>query len=59
MATIEKLQADLVQLLTDVNIYAEKPNKSLSGRIRKQLGELKKEVTSIRAELVKLDHKGY
>jgi len=59
MTKIQKLQADLVQLLTDVNVYSEKPNKALSGRIRKQLGNLKKEVTEIRAELVALDKKGY
>ena len=59
MTKIKKLQADLIQLLTDVNTYDEKPNKSLSGRVRKQLGELKKEVTAIRAELVELDKKGY
>jgi glutamate 5-kinase len=59
MTTIKKLQADLIQLLTDVNIYDEKPTKTKSAAIRKQLGELKKEVTGIRAELVKLDHKGY
>ena len=59
MSKIKELQTELVQLLTDVNTYQEKPNKSLSARIRKQLGELKKKVTPLRATLVELDKAGY
>jgi len=56
---IQKLQDDLTQLLQDVCTYQEKPNKSISGRIRKQLGDLKKEVTPLRATLVARDRDGY
>ena len=59
MTTIKKLQADLIQLLTDVNYYDEKPTKSKARAIRAQLGKLKLEVTYIRKELVKLDKAGY
>ena len=59
MPTIKKLQADLIQLLTDVNYYDEKPTKSKAKAIRTQLGSLKLEITGIRSELVKLDKAGY
>ena len=56
---IKKLQADLVQLLTDVNTFDEKQTKTLSKKIRMQLGDLKLEITSIRKKLVDLDKAGY
>jgi len=59
MPTIKKLQADLIQLLTDVNIYDEKATKTKSKAIRTQLGSLKLEITGIRKELVDLDKAGY
>jgi len=56
---IKKLQADLTQLLTDVNTFDEKQTKTLSRKIRMQLGDLKLEITGIRKELVDLDKAGY
>jgi len=56
---IKKLQADLIQLLTDVNTFDEKQTKTLSRKIRMQLGNLKLEITGIRKELVDLDKAGY
>ena len=56
---IKKLQADLIQLLTDVNTFDEKQTKTLSRKIRMQLGDLKLEITGIRKELVDLDKAGY
>ena len=56
---IKKLQADLIQLLTDVNTFDEKQTKTLSRKLRLQLGDLKLEITGIRKELVDLDKAGY
>ena len=56
---IKKLQADLIQLLTDVNTFDEKQTKTLSRKLRLQLGDLKLEITGIRKELVELDKAGY
>ncbi len=59
MNEIEKLEDALREVLVEVETYNKKPNKSLSGRIRKQLGEIKKDITPIRALLVKADKTGY
>ena len=56
---MKTLETELANLLAEVQQYNDKPNKSLSGRIRRQLGALKKKVTPIRADLVKADAKGY
>jgi len=56
---MKNLESELTQLLADVTLYNVKPNKSLSGRIRKQLGSVKKDVTGLRSDLVKADHNGY
>ena len=56
---IKKLQADLIQLLTDVSTFDEKQTKTLFKKIRMQLGDLKLEITGIRKELVDLDKAGY
>ena len=56
---MNNLENALSSLLDEVKQYNTKPNKALSGRIRKQLGELKKNVTPIRAKLVEADKKGY
>lgn len=56
---MKTLETELTALLEDVVLYNKKPNKSLSSRIRKQLGELKKKVTPLRATLVAADKAGY
>ena len=56
---MKKLEEELTLVLADVAQYNVKPNKALSKRVRKQLGELKKSVTGIRAELVLRDTNGY
>ena len=56
---MNNLENDVSNLLEEIKLYNVKPNKSLSGRIRKQLGELKKNVASIRAKLVEADKAGY
>ena len=56
---MKKLEEELTLVLADVAQYNVNPKKVLSGRIRKQLGELKKSVTGIRAELVLRDTNGY
>jgi len=56
---MKKLEQDIQKVYADVCQYNEKPNKSLSGRIRKQLGEIKKDVTDIRKHLVESDARGY
>ncbi len=56
---MKDLEKQLKAILAEVVVYNIKPTKACSGRIRKQLGELKKNVTSIRANLVKADAAGY
>ena len=56
---MKTLEVELQKLYADVCQYNEKPNKSLSGRIRQQLGKLKKDVTPIRSLLVSADKSGY
>ena len=54
-----KLQRQLDIIYTDVIAYNTKPTKTLSAKIRVSLGNLKKDITSIRAELVAADRLGY
>ena len=56
---MKKLETKLEALLAEVKLYNEKHTKTTSGRIRKQLGALKLEITSIRADLVTADKAGY
>jgi len=56
---MEELQSQLETLLAEIQAYNTKPTKTLSKRIRLQLGLLKKQVTGIRADLVEADKKGY
>ena len=59
MTEMKELEIDIQKLYAEICQYNEKPNKSISGRVRKQLGELKKKVTEIRKHLVEADTKGY
>jgi len=59
MTELQKLEKDLEPLLKEVVAYNVKPNKSISARVRKGLGSLKKETTNIRAKLVAADKAGY
>jgi len=45
----------LVAASNQIAAYNEKPTKAESGRIRKTLGEIKKQVTGVRAALVAAD----
>lgn len=56
---MNNVQTQLEILLAEVEQYNNKPNKALSARIRAKLGQLKKDVTGIRANLVELDKAGY
>ena len=56
---MEALQTQLESILAEVTAYNDKPNKSISKRIRTGLGSLKKDITGIRSDLVKADAKGY
>jgi hypothetical protein len=56
---MNELEKKLRDILEEVEAYNTKPSKACSGRIRKQLGELKKDVTPLRAALVALDKAGY
>lgn len=53
------LETQLEELLAEVVAYNNKPNKSISKRIRTKLGAIKKNTASIRAELISLDKAGY
>ena len=59
MNEMKQLETELQKLYADVCQYNEKPNKSLSGRIRLQLGKLKKDTTALRSVLVTADKTGY
>ena len=56
---MKNLQTQLESVLAEVQAYNEKPNKSISKRIRTKLGSIKKDITGIRATLVKADADGY
>jgi len=45
----------LITVLGQIEKYENKPTKAESARIRKTLGEIKKNVTSVRAELLEAD----
>ena len=60
MNEIKQLQNELESLLIKVAEYNNvKKTKTISGKIRAELGELKKKVTGYRADLVNLDRAGY
>ena len=56
---METLENQLTALLEEVKQYNTKPQKAVSGRIRVKLGQLKKDITSIRSSLVSADKAGY
>ena len=56
---MKNLENELESVLAEVKAYNNKPNKSISKRIRTQLGALKLRVTGIRSDLVERDKKGY
>ena len=56
---MKNLESELESVLAEVQAYNNKPNKSISKRIRTQLGALKLRVTGIRSDLVERDKKGY
>ena len=55
----QRLEKELQALLAEVVAYNDRPNKSISKRIRTGLGSIKKQTAHIRAELVSLDKAGY
>jgi len=50
-----QIKTDLEIALTQIEAYENKPTKAESGRIRKTLGSVKNQVTSVRAALVAAD----
>jgi hypothetical protein len=56
---LEEIMEHLIEVITEIGYYQGKPTKASSGRIRKELGAIKKLVTDVRKELVLADHKGY
>jgi len=56
---MKNLEKELESVLAEVVAYNDAPNKSISKRIRVQLGAIKKRVADIRRELVIADHNGY
>ncbi len=55
MTELNELTTLLGEAFTRINTYNEKPTKAESARIRKVLGEIKKQVTGVRAALVAAD----
>ena len=55
MNELETITEALENALNDISSYSIKPTKAASARIRKTLGEVKKQVTGVRAALVAAD----
>ena len=55
MTELVEIKTYLETAIAQINAYTEKPTKAESGRIRKTLGEIKKQVTGVRAALVAAD----
>lgn len=55
MAELTQIKQELSVALELINNYETKPTKAESARIRKALGEIKKQVTGVRAALVAAD----
>ena len=55
MNELTQFKGQLEAALTSINNYLEKPTKAESGRIRKVIGEIKKDITPLRAILVAAD----
>jgi hypothetical protein len=52
---LQQITTDLRLALDTIEEYNEKGTKAASARVRKILGEVKKKVTGVRAELVAAD----
>ena len=55
MNELNNIKEQLTTALSQIEAYETKPTKAESGRIRKTLGEVKKQVTGVRAALVAAD----
>ena len=55
MTELNTIKLQLETALNEINAYTVKQTKATSARIRKSLGEIKKQVTSVRAALVAAD----
>ncbi len=59
MTKLQTIKTNLETALAQITEYETKNTKAESARIRKTLGEIKKQVTEARAELVTADKAGY
>jgi hypothetical protein len=55
MNELTNIKTELEATLVMIGAYEVKPTKAESARIRKSLGEIKKQVTGVRAALVAAD----
>ena len=55
MTNLTTIKSQLETALEQINAYEAKRTKAESARIRKSLGEVKKQVTGVRAALVAAD----
>ena len=55
MNELSELNTLLITATAQINSYQAKPTKAESARIRKTLGQIKKDVTPVRAVLVAAD----
>jgi hypothetical protein len=55
MAELKTINTLLENTVAEIAAYTTKPTKASSARIRKNLGEIKKQVTGVRAALVGAD----
>jgi hypothetical protein len=55
MTELQNISTLLTDAVERINTYSNKPTKAESARIRKVLGQIKKQVTGARAALVEAD----
>lgn len=55
MEELSTIKTALMAALDQIEAYEAKPTKAASKRIRTELGEIKKQVTAVRAALVAAD----
>lgn len=59
MTEVLNIKAKLEAALAEITAFETKQTKASSARIRKALGEVKKDVTGVRAALIEADKAGY
>lgn len=59
MNEVQTIKAKLQAALAEIEAFEAKQTKACSARIRKALGDVKNDVTAVRAALIAADKAGY